>query len=118
MDWLSILAQAATQPATPRAQPGLLDSLPLFLAFGLIIWLFVLRPKSTEQRKFKEMMSSLKKGDRIMTIGGIIGTIVSLTDDEVTIKIDESTNTKMTLVRSAVKMNYSAAPPSSPQAGS
>lgn len=107
MVWMALLAQAATQPAR---QPSLMDSMPLFLGLGLIMWFLVLRPRSAEQKKYKDMMSSIKKGDRVITIAGIIGTVVNLTDDEVVLKIDESTNTKMTLVRNAIKANLSAGP--------
>ena len=48
------------------------------------------------------MLSSLEKGDKVQTAGGIIGTITDLKDTEVTLKVDENTNTKMKFARSAV----------------
>jgi len=44
----------------------------------------------------------LKKNDRIVTIGGILGTVMNVQKDEVTIRVDESTNTKLRMQRNAI----------------
>ena len=49
------------------------------------------------------MLANLKRGDRIQTIGGILGSVVEARENEVVIKIDESTNTKIRIVRDAIK---------------
>jgi preprotein translocase subunit YajC len=53
------------------------------------------------------MMQALAKSDKIQTIGGIIGTVVDIKDDEITLKIDEANNTKMKILRSAISRNLS-----------
>jgi len=53
------------------------------------------------------MVQSLSKNDRIQTIGGIIGTVVDIKEDEITLKIDESNNTKIKILRSAIGKNMS-----------
>ena len=53
------------------------------------------------------MMQALGKGDKVQTIGGIIGTVMDIKDDEITLKIDESNNTKMKILRSAISRNLS-----------
>ena len=53
------------------------------------------------------MVQSLRKNDRVRTIGGIIGTVVDVKDDEVTLKIDESNNTKIKILSSAIGKNMS-----------
>jgi len=53
------------------------------------------------------MVQSLQKNDKVRTIGGIIGTIVDVRDDEITLKIDESNNTKIKIATSAVGKNLS-----------
>jgi len=53
------------------------------------------------------MVQSLAKNDRIQTIGGIIGTVVDVREDEITLKIDESNNTKIKILRSAIGKNLS-----------
>ena len=53
------------------------------------------------------MVQTLQKNDRIRTIGGIIGTIVDIKDDEITLKVDESNNTKIKIASSAIGKNLS-----------
>ena len=53
------------------------------------------------------MVQTLAKNDRVRTIGGIIGTVVDIKDDEITVKIDESNNTKIKVVPSAISRNVS-----------
>jgi preprotein translocase subunit YajC len=48
------------------------------------------------------MLGQLKKGDRIQTIGGVLGTVVEARDTEVLVKVDESSNTKIRFARSAI----------------
>ena len=52
------------------------------------------------------MLDTMQKNSRVRTIGGIIGTIVDVRDDEVVIKIDEASNTKMRVTRSAIGKVY------------
>ncbi len=89
---------ASTQPDTPWwAGPYM----PLLLIL-VMAWLFIFRPKNKQEKKRVQMLSSLKKGDRIQTIGGILGTVVESRDDEVIVKVDETSNTKITFSRSAI----------------
>ena len=53
------------------------------------------------------MVQSLTKNDRVQTIGGIIGTVVDIKEDEITLKIDESNNTKIKILRTAIGRNMS-----------
>jgi len=102
---IEFLAQA---PAQPQQQPGAFEMLFPIVVVGVLFWLILFRPRSQEQKKLRELMDSLKKGDRVMTIGGIIATVVQLRDDEVVLKVDEATNTKVTFARSAIKSVLSA----------
>ena len=53
------------------------------------------------------MVQSLEKNDKVRTIGGIIGTVVDIKDDEITLKVDESSNTKIKIAPSAIGKNLS-----------
>ena len=53
------------------------------------------------------MVQSLAKNDKVRTIGGIIGTVVDIKGDEVTLKVDESNNTKIRIAASAIGRNLS-----------
>jgi preprotein translocase subunit YajC len=117
------LAQAAQQPAAPEATnveqktstpgaaapttqpkdapPGWMTFMPWIL-IAVVFYFFLLRPKNKQEKQRVAMLSSLKKGDRIQTIGGILGTVVESRDDEVVVKVDETSNTKITFSRSAI----------------
>jgi len=102
IDTMSVLAQDS--PATPAPQSGG-QFLFLALMVGMVVFM-VLTSRSQrkrEQRERESMLSRLSKNDRVLTVGGVIGTIVSIKDDEVVLKVDESTNTKMTFLKTAVQ---------------
>ncbi len=74
-----------------------------FIMFGLIIVVFyfmIIRPQSKKQKDTKKMLDTLKKGDKIQTIGGLRGIVWALKDDSVVIKTDETV--KLEFVRSAI----------------
>jgi preprotein translocase subunit YajC len=74
-----------------------------FIPFILIIAIFyflIIRPQNKKQKETQKMLDSLKKGDKIVTIGGIHGTIQSVKDKSVVVKIDESV--KVEFSRSAI----------------
>lgn len=66
----------------------------LFVQLGLIFMIFywlLIRPQKKEKDRHKAMIDTLKKGDEIVTVGGIIGTIVHLDDERLTVKTAENT---------------------------
>ena len=75
--------------------------MPLLLALA-VLWFLMFRSKGGEKKKRDQMLAELKKGARIQTIGGILGTVLDVRDSEVLVKVDESTNTKMRFARSAI----------------
>ena len=87
---------------TPPRKQTIMDFLPLLVGMGLILYFFMIRPNKKRQEQQKQMMSSMAKGTRVRTIGGILGTVVDVRGDEVVLKIDESTNAKMRVMRQAV----------------
>lgn len=79
--------------------------IPLLVAlmFGLFYFI-VLRPQQNKDKKFRTMLDGLKEKDRVVTIGGIHGVVTNVQRDrdEVTIRIDESTGTKIHVGSSAI----------------
>ncbi len=74
-----------------------------FVTFGLVIVVFyflIIRPQSRKQKQTKDMLSQLKKGDKVATVGGIRGVVVSVKDQVVVVKVDE--NTKLEFSKSAI----------------
>lgn len=74
--------------------------LPLALMFGLM-YLLLIRPQKKKEKKLREQINSMAVGDNVVTIGGIVGRVVNIKDDEVTISTSVA-NTLMTFKKSAV----------------
>ena len=68
----------------------------------LVYMFFMFRGPKKKQQEHKKMVSSLSKNDRVRTIGGIFGTVLDVRDDEIVLKIDESTNTKIKVSPQAI----------------
>ncbi|VBB06054.1 preprotein translocase yajc [Lucifera butyrica] len=81
-------------------------SWPLIL-MAIIFYFLLYRPQQKQQKKRAEMLNGLKKGDRIVTIGGLFGTITAMTDKAVTLKIAEKV--EVDISRSAVSHYQNAA---------
>jgi preprotein translocase subunit YajC len=91
-------------PAAAQAEPGGGDFLLfMFLPLILVMILFSVFGQRKERKKREALLSSVKKHDRIRTIGGVIGSVVELNTDTVVLKVDESSNTRMTFGRDAVQ---------------
>src|SRR5688572_143938 len=68
--------------------------LPMVLMYGgilAILWFMLIRPQREQQKKHAALISALKRGDEVMTEGGLIGEVVFLKDNRVTLKTAEST---------------------------
>ena len=79
---------------------------PWILLVLMAVMVFTLfRGPRKKQQEQKKMVQSLEKNDKVRTIGGIIGTLVDIKGDEITLKIDESNNTKIKVLPSAIGKN-------------
>lgn len=70
------------------------------VAIGLVFYFLVIAPANKQRKKTQEMLSTLKKGDRVLTSGGIYGTVQGVEPDAVYLKIAE--NVKVKVARSAI----------------
>lgn len=95
-------SNGATEDVQPRPQQNpLITFLPLILIFA-VMYLFMFRGPKKKQQEHQKMVQSLSKNDRVRTIGGIYGTVLDVRDDEIVMKIDESTNTKIRVSPQAI----------------
>ena len=99
-----LIAQGTTSaPSTQGGPPGILQSPMIPLLIGIaVLYFFVFRAKRKQDRQRNDMMSLLKPGQRIQTIGGILGVITQVNEKEVTVKVDETNNVKIKFSRSAI----------------
>jgi preprotein translocase subunit YajC len=90
------------QPGAEGAAPGangFMSFIP-FIAIIAIFYFLIIRPQNKKQKETQRMLSALKKGDKIVTAGGVHGTIQSVKESTVIVKVDD--NVKMEFSRSAI----------------
>ena len=73
---------------------GLMQMAPLVLIF-VVFYVLVIRPQSKKAKELQNLLKELKKGDDVVTQGGIIGRITGLKDDEVTLQVQEGVRLRM-----------------------
>jgi preprotein translocase subunit YajC len=96
---MSILAIILFQAGGNSTAALFVQVMPI-LAIGLVFYFLVIAPANKQRRKTQEMISSLKKGDRVLTSGGIYGTIQGVEAEVVYLRIAD--NVKIKVARSAV----------------
>ncbi|MEW6325187.1 MAG: preprotein translocase subunit YajC [Nitrospirota bacterium] len=104
LQWIAAPAWAQAPsgggPAAPGGGPaGLISFIPFLLIFVLFYVLMIL-PQQRQRKKHQAMLAALKKGDRVVTSSGLIGSITNIHDDVVTLQIAE--NVKVKMLRSAI----------------
>ena len=102
MTLLTFLLQAA--PEAPK-QPSAWPTIIMFAAIILVMWLFMIRPQRKQQKAMEEFRNALKKGDKVVTVGGIYGEIVEINDKTALIKVDG--DVKIRVDKSALQRDYS-----------
>jgi preprotein translocase subunit YajC len=75
--------------------------MPIILIF-LIMYFLIFRPQMKKQKQQKLMLDAVKKGDKIITVGGIMGTVAGVKEKEGTLIVKISDNTKIELVRTSI----------------
>lgn len=86
---LPLLAQAESAPGG-----GLMSFLPIILIFAAMYFLLI-APQRKKEKKHRQMLAALKVGDKVITIGGVFGTVTAIRDDRVHVKVDDSTRVEM-----------------------
>ncbi|RMD49419.1 MAG: preprotein translocase subunit YajC [Ignavibacteria bacterium] len=79
---------------------SMISTLIMFAAIFAIFYFMIIRPQQKRQKEKEKMLSQLKKGDKIMTSGGIYGTIAGMDDKTVLVEVDK--NVKIKFDRSAI----------------
>jgi preprotein translocase subunit YajC len=85
------------QGAAAAPQSSFLDMVPALIAISALFYFMMIRPERRRQASQRSLLEGLKKNDRVVTVGGIYGVVTNVQRDadEVTIKVDEATNTKL-----------------------
>jgi len=89
---------AMGSPQSGQQVPVAMQLVPLLL-FGVIAYVLLFRPQQKRQKEHAELLKSVKKGDKVVTTGGVIGVVVSVQDKAVTLR---SADTKLEVTKSAI----------------
>ena len=92
---------ASTQSGAAGGSGGMLSILP-FILIMLILYFLMIRPQSKRQKEKKLMIEAIKKGDRIVTIGGIHGIVVGLKNQGKIVMIKVDKNTNLNIVKTSI----------------
>lgn len=98
-------ADPNSKGAAGKGQPADNNMLYFYVAIlggFILLYVWMGRSRRKQEAKRREMLGNLSKGDKVITIGGIIGTVVEVKPNEVTVKVDETNNVRMKFLRSAI----------------
>ncbi|MEX0939355.1 MAG: preprotein translocase subunit YajC [Pirellulales bacterium] len=84
--------------------PGFTSMLPALAIIFVLFYLLIIRPERNKQKAHQNLLTSLKKNDRVVTVGGIYGVVNSVNreKDEVVLRVDESNNTRLAVTYGSV----------------
>jgi preprotein translocase subunit YajC len=85
-----VFAQSASPAAAPQA-PGLGSILPMMIVIFVVFYFFIIRPQSKKQKDTQKMLEAVKKGDKVVTVGGILGLVANVRGNVITLKIAPDT---------------------------
>jgi preprotein translocase subunit YajC len=98
---LVLLAQNGGQEkAQDQANP--LSFLPFILIFVAFIYFMVMLPAKRERKQREMLSNTLKKNDEVLTNAGIIGIVANIKDDEISLKVDDSSNVRIRILKSSI----------------
>ena len=95
-----ILAMAGNPTGQQTGGGGIVSSLFVLIAIFVIFYILLIRPQQKQQKKLQEMRASLKKGDKVITSGGIYGTVLGITDETVSLQVADKV--KIDIAKSSI----------------
>lgn len=95
---IAVLPASAT--AAGAASPNIMGQLLFFVPLILIFYFLIIRPQSQRAKKHKELIANIKKGDTVVSSGGLIGKVHKVADTEITVDLGE--NMRVRLVKGMV----------------
>ena len=92
------------QAAAPAAQGSSWSMWIMLALIFVVMWFFMIRPQRKQQKELQNFRDSLKKGDKVVTIGGIYGTVAEIKEDSVLIEVDN--NVKIRVSKNALVKDF------------
>ena len=104
-----ILLQAAGAPAAGQAAGGGLSMWIMLALIFVVMWLFMIRPQRQQQKKLEAFRKGLQKGDKVVTAGGIYGTIAEVSENERTVLLRVDGDVKLRVDKASLQKDFSEA---------
>jgi len=112
--WISqAFAQDAAKPAGGDFLTGIL---PLILIF-VVFWFLLIRPQQKKMKEHKALIAAIKKGDEVMTSGGIVGKVTKASDTSPTVEVEIADNVRINVARGQIAGLWNPAAMTPPQPG-
>ena len=92
------------QAAAPAAQGSNWSMWIMLALIFVVMWFFMIRPQRKQQKELQNFRDSLKKGDKVVTIGGIYGTVCEIKEESVLIEVDN--NVKIRVSKQALVKDF------------
>ena len=106
LESLFVIAQQAADPGAGGGQPPdsnmWVQTLLMFAPLMIIFYVLFIRPESKRRHEKDALLGALKPRDKVVTIGGLHGTVVEITGDEVVLLVDSKKDVKLRFRRSAI----------------
>ncbi|MDP8226104.1 MAG: preprotein translocase subunit YajC [Candidatus Celaenobacter polaris] len=99
----SLLYAQDSIPKDPNPGSGIMGFLPIIIMF-VILYFLLIRPQQKKQKDMVKMRDDLQKNEKVITSGGIIGTIYSIKGDVIVLKVDD--NVKIEVTKSAIATKF------------
>ena len=98
----NVMLLLAAAGGDQASRPGGINPLILIAGMVAIFWFLIIAPQRKRDRERRQMLETLNKGNRVVTAGGVHGTVVSLSDDEVIVKVDPARDVTLKVSRSSI----------------
>jgi len=95
------IAYAQTAAAAGGAKPNMLAPFIPMLFLFVFFYFFIIRPQQKRHRSHQNLLAGLKKGDRVVTAGGILGTVMSIQDEYIVLKVGDG-DAKIEVLKSSI----------------
>ncbi|HZG28529.1 MAG TPA: preprotein translocase subunit YajC [Ensifer sp.] len=95
-------AQSAGTPAAGGGPTEILLSIAPFLLIFVVMYFLIIRPQRTQMKRREEMLNNVRRGDQVVTGGGIIGKVTKVNDDEKEVEVEIADGVKIRVVRSLI----------------
>ena len=107
MKIMTFILQAADAAAAGQQKGGGMSLLIMMALIFLVMWLFMVRPQKKQQKELDDFRKSLKKGDKVVTLGGIHGSVAEISEKTILLEVDN--NVKIRVDKASIVKDFADA---------